>query len=139
MTVKNLYTRGLLFPALVAVLSTSILSLFDTRDYKSDWLTKESIVLMAVLTSCVYSAIVCTLALTIFLNDILIKTGRLAIFLSWFLLPMGWIIIAVYKTTYDRLTYQGGTTVQFMYLITLNLPFVVGLVWTYVLFIKKRI
>ena len=137
MTLRKLYIKGLIFPSIIAIASTGILSAYHNSDYKSEWLTKESVIFMSVSAAFVYSLIICVLGLTVFLNNKIIKTRGSAAFLSWFLLPMTFIIIAIVKTTDHRLNYETRTTGQLFYLITLNLPFVIGLIWTYILFLKN--
>ena len=126
MTLKRLYIRGVIFPTLIVVVSISCLAVLDNNDYTSEWMTKESVIFMSILFSFIYSLIICTLSLTIFLNNKFIKTGSFASFLSWFLLPMGWIILAVSKSLYHRQKhYPNGNNMDLIYLVVVNLPFVI--------------
>lgn len=137
-TLKGLYIRGVIFPAIFVVMSISILSVIDNNDYTSEWMTKESVILMSILISFIYAIIICILALTIFLTNKIINTSEPKTFLSWFLLPMTFIIIVVIKGLYHRQNYPGGTNIDHLYMTILNLPFVIGLIWTYILFKKSN-
>jgi hypothetical protein len=137
MILNRLYVRGVLLPSIIAIILTTVLSTIDNNDYKSEWFTADSVIFMTIVVSFFHSLIISLLSLTIFLNNKIIETISISTFLSWFLLPMGWILITVYKTIDHRLNYETGTKDQLVYLITLNLPFVIGLVWTYVIFIRQ--
>ncbi len=138
MTLKKLYTRGLIIPSLFSIISTSIAIVFKNTNYESEWLTRESIIFISALCLIIYCLIIYTLFLTIFLNQKVIKSVGIASLLSWFLLPITWISLAVYKTVIHNINYEATKTEELFYLITLNLPFIIGLTWTYILFIKEQ-
>lgn len=138
MNLANLYKKAVIYPSFIGIIITLILFLFLNKNYKSEWLTKESVLFMAVIYLIIYCLIICILSLTIFLNQKIIRSIGTASFLSWFLLPITWIIISVYKTTMFRIYYAPETTIELIFLITINLPFVVGLIYTYILFIKYK-
>ncbi len=137
MKLRRYYMRGVILPAIISISLTGILSIFDNYNYKSEWLTSDAVLFMSLLVAIFHSCIICMLSLTIFLNNKISKPGGIKTFLSWFLLPGAWILIVVYKTSIHRIYYEPETTEQLFYLITLFLPFVTGLLCTYIVFIKK--
>jgi hypothetical protein len=137
MTLNRLYFKGVLLPAIISIIGTTVLSIIENADYKSEWMTKGSAIGLALVVSCIHSLIVSLLALTIFLNNKIITTTGIPTFLSWFFLPMTWIIITVYKTIDHRLNYETDTEEQLVYLITLNLPFIIGLIWTFIIYKRQ--
>lgn len=137
-TLKGLYIRGVIFPAIIVVMSMGILSIIDNNDYTTEWMTKESVIFMSVLFSFIDSAMICILALTIFLNNKIIRTSGPKTFLWWFLLPMTCIVVVVVKGLYHRQSDTGRTNIDLLYMTILNLPFVIGLIWTYILFKKSN-
>ncbi len=139
MTLKRLYIKAVILPSIIVIVGMSILSITDPHDYTTQWTSKESIIFISILISFIYSLIICVLALTIFLNNKIIKPNGPASFLSWFLLPMTWIILALSKSLYHSQKIGGGYDINFLYLTVLNLPFVIGLVWTYILFRKSKV
>ncbi len=137
MTLNKLYIKGLLLPAIISVITTTVLSTIDNSDYKSEWMSQGYFIGMVIVASFLHSLIISLLAITIFLNKKIIKTNGILSFLSWFLLPMSWIILTIYKTIDHRLNYETGTTGQLVYLVTLNLPFVIGLIWTFIIYKRQ--
>lgn len=137
MTLKRLYIFGVLFPGLVAIIATAISATFDNNNYKSEWLTKDAVIGMSLMASLIHSVIISVLSLAIFLN--LKRQSVLLTFLSWFLLPFTWISITACKTVAPRLNEAIGTKGELVYLITLNLPFVTGLIVTYTFFVRHKV
>lgn len=136
MTISRLYTRGLIFPAVIVIASVGIFAAFDNRDYKSEWLTREAVTFISVLAAVFYSAIICVLGLPVFLNGKIIRKKGIASFLSWFLLPITFMIVALVNSIDLR---PGSSTTHgehLPYWILFNLPFVIGLIRTYALFLK---
>lgn len=136
MTLKRLYLLGVLIPGLIVVIATTVSTTFDSEQYKSEWLTKDTIIGMTLLVSLIHTLIISVLSLTMFLNKK--RQTTLITFLTWFLLPITWIIITVYKTVDHRLNYAIDTKEQLLHLIPLNLPFIIGLALTYLIFIRQK-
>jgi preprotein translocase subunit Sec61beta len=136
MTLSKLYKYTTIYPALIAIIGSAILSVYDNKDYKSEWLSPDAVVLMCVIASVIYSAIVCLFSLGLFLNGVKkVRDHYLWSLLSWFLLPYGFMAIAVIKTVSDP--YASASNVGYLYLVTLNMPFMVSLTWTFILFRGK--
>src|SRR6266496_4979008 len=88
MTTTRYYRNSTLYPTIMAVVLTLIFSIVDNRDYKSEWLTSESVISMTFMTSIVYSIILSVSCLPIFLINIeVIKRNKFLTALSWFLIP----------------------------------------------------
>jgi hypothetical protein len=136
MTLRRLYIIGVLIPGLVAIVATIISATFDNENYKSEWLTKDAVIGMTFLVSLIHTIMISVLSLTIFLNRKK-RTGLLT-FLTWFLLPLTWISITVCKTVDHRLNEAIETKGQLSHLIPLNLPFVIGLILTYTIFVRQK-
>jgi hypothetical protein len=136
MTLRRLYIIGVLIPGLIAIVATTISTALDNEDYQSEWLTKDAVVGMTLIVSLVHSVVISMLSLTIFLNRK--KQTDLLTFLTWFLLPITWISITVYKTLDYRLNEGIHTKRQLLHLISLNLPFVIGLILTYTIFVRQK-
>lgn len=130
MNLTRLYTRAVVFPSLIAIISIGILSFYDNKDYKSEWLTGEAVALMSLLAGGAYSIIICIVSLTIFLNKFeKVKSNNTLSGLAWFVLPITWIIICISQTI--RHWQYEIRIIEILYLLSLNLPFIVGLVWTF--------
>jgi hypothetical protein len=137
MTLKKLYIRGVILPSIIAIVSTGVLSVIDADRYKTPWVTKESLIFISILISFIHSLIICTLSLTFFLNNKIIKTEP-ATFLSWFLFPMTWILFAVSWSIYHRQKHVSDDNRDLIYLAVLTVPFIIGLIWTYIVFKKDN-
>ncbi len=136
MTLSRLYKYTTVYPAISAIIGTTIVSVYDNKDYKSEWLTPDAVVLMCVIASVIYSAIVCVFSAGLFLNGVQkIRDNFLWSLLSWLLLPYGFMATAVIKTLLEP--YTSSSNAGYMYLLTLNVPFAVSLVWTFILFRRK--
>ena len=138
-TLKKYYTIAVIFPSIIVIIAIIIFSIIDTIGYKSEWLTRESVVFAETIFCMVYCAIICILALTIFLN--LIEKIRKNIFFSicsWFLLPISFISIVINHEIWFAIEHNAGKIKSdFIPVILLNVPFVFGLIYSYVKFLKK--
>jgi len=132
MTTTRYYRNSTLYPTIMAVVLTLIFSIVDNRDYKSEWLTSESVISMTFMTSIVYSIILSVSCLPIFLINIeVIKRNKFLTALSWFLIPFVCIATVLTREIRFNLRYNEQFGTDFVYVILLNLPFIAGLIWTY--------
>jgi hypothetical protein len=132
MTTTIYYRNSALYPAITAILLTLVFSVVDNRDYKSEWLTSDSVIGMTLMTSIVYSVILCMSCLTIFLLNIeVFKKNKLWTALSWFLIPFVCIATFLTHEIGFNLKYNESLGNDFVYVTLMNLPFIVGLIWTY--------
>jgi hypothetical protein len=137
MSLNKYYCSAVIYPSLIAILLTSAFSVIDNHDYQSEWLTPNSVIFISILTVILYSLLICGLALTIFLNryekiggNPLLKT------LSWFLLPGGCISIALLNDISHRLKYEMEFDTSFIYVLLLNVPFILGIIRSYLKFTR---
>lgn len=136
----NYYKWAVIYPSLFAILNVFIFTIVDyyISDHKSEWLAPESIIFITVLFSIIYCFIGCLLALPIFLNSIeKFRANQLYIFLSWFALPVGVFIFTFFDQLKKTITIERELNSDLILMLVLNLPFVIGLVGSYLLFRKR--
>jgi hypothetical protein len=132
MTATKYYINSTIYPSIVAIITTLIYSIIDNRNYKSEWMTSDSLIGITILTSLVYSLVLSVMCLPIFLVNIeLIRRKKIWTALSWFLLPVICITVVIVHEIKFNLTYNEKFGSSFLYIVLLNLPFIVGLIWTY--------
>ena len=127
MTLTRIYRRSVVYPGIIEVGFIIAYPPID-RDYKSEWMTSESLSELAFIPALVYWVLICLLALPIFLNRYpRVSSDNILSVLSWFLLPGGFICALLIKvvTKYSN----AGSIYEIAYTITYNLPFVAGLIW----------
>jgi hypothetical protein len=130
------YRRAVLYPALFILFFCIISSALG--NYKSGWVTTKTVIFMSFITSLIYSAVVCILSLTIFLNRFnRLNKNLIWNILTWFLLPVGYIGIALITDISNRIKYGFGFGTEFLYLLVMTLPFVVGLGLTFIRYRRK--
>ena len=132
MSLVQHYRNAVLYPSLVIILLSIIFSIIDNYNYKSEWLTAESVIFLSIVTAIVYSLIISALSLTIFLNKFeKVKVNNVLTALSWFLLPFVFITIVFIHEIRVRVNYEEEFGSDFIYVLILNIPFIVGLIWSY--------
>src|SRR5688572_14236208 len=96
MTLNKYYRQAVVYPFICVMALVITFSIVDNYNYKSEWLTADSVIFMIVLWGFFYSVIVCVLSLTIFLNKIeKVKDNTFLNLLSWFLLPLSFITLVL--------------------------------------------
>jgi hypothetical protein len=139
MTLSGYYKKAIFYPSIIIILFTIVFSIIDNYDYKSEWLTADSAISLSILTALFYCLIVSLLSLTIFLNKFKkIKESKTLTFLCWFLLPFGFITIVFIHEINFKLKYQEKFGDDFVYVIILNIPFVLGIIWSYLKYRKMN-
>ena len=136
---KRYYIIGVLFPSMIGIIATTIFSIIDSVDYKSEWFTSESVIFTSIIFSIIYCAIIGILSLSIFINlfEKIRKSNVLRIF-SWFLLPFGFITTVVIHEINFAIKYHSGTiNSDFIFVILLNILFILGLIFSYIKFSNK--
>lgn len=132
MTIGEHYKKATLYPSIAVIVSTIVFSIIENKDYKSEWLRAESVVFLSITTAVIYCLIISFFSLTIFLIKFQkIKESNVLTFLSWFLFPVALITFVIIHEISFSIKYQEKLTSDFIYTIILNLPFVVGLIWSY--------
>jgi hypothetical protein len=137
MTLNQYYKQAILYPLLVIVPSIIAYSIIDNYTYKSEWLTADSVISIAIITAFIYCLIISLLSLSIFLNKYeLVQRNHILTFLSWFLLPFGFISIVFIHEISFSIEFHTKLGSDFIYVIILNLPFIFGIIWNYIKYIK---
>ncbi len=132
MSLNECYKKATLYPSIIIILGTLVFSIIENYNYKSEWLTGESVIFLAIITAIVYCLIVSLLSLTIFLNKFKkVNENSVLIFLSWFSLPFGFITIVFIHEINLNIKYEEKGDSDLVYIVIFNLPFILGLIWSY--------
>jgi len=138
MSLNRYYKIAALYPSLFVMATVIIFSIIDNHDYKSEWLTADSVIFLSIAYAFVYCLIICGLSATIFLTRFeKIRTSTILTVLSWFLLPFSFIAIVFIHEISFRIKYESKFGDDFIYVLILNLPFVFGLIWSYLRYRKS--
>lgn len=133
------YRNAVIYPSFSVVLLMIVFSTIDNYNYKSEWLTAGSVIFMSIVTGIIYSLFISGLSLTIFLNKHeKFRTNNTLTALTWFLLPFGCIATVFIHDIRHRLQYETEFGSDFMYLLLMNIPFIFGLIWSYIKFRKNN-
>ncbi len=132
MKLFNYYKKAVIYPSLFILFFCVIYSILNNSDYKGDWPTTKSIIIMTVASSFFFSLLMNVLSLSIFLNKFK-KLHRNLIWnmLTWFLLPLGYIAIVLIHDINNRIKFSFGFGNDFIFLLIMTLPFVISLCWTF--------
>ncbi len=139
MTLGKSYKKATLYPSLIIIFATVIFSIADNYNYKSEWMTASSVIFLSIIVAFINCLVISLLSTTIFLNKIPeIKNNRFLNFLSWFLLPLGFITVLLVHEIKFNIKYHEKFGSGFMYMIILILPFVIGLISSYYKYRKAQ-
>jgi uncharacterized membrane protein YhaH (DUF805 family) len=137
MTLPELYRRSVVYPAIILLPVSIVIAFIENHNYKSEWLTSESVIGMTIMVAFIYCLIVCILALTIFLNRYRkIRSNLFLSALSWFLLPGGFILLVIGKAINEYATVESES--EIIYALIFNVPFIIGLAWGFVKYRKTK-
>lgn len=140
MNLSKYYKKATLYPSVVVVFAMIVFSVVDDYDYKSEWMTADFVILISIITSIIYCLIISGLSLTIFLNKFTkVKNNAVLSFLAWFLLPFGFISSFLIHEIYYKIKYDELFDDVFVDDLILNIPFIIGLIWTYFKYKKSTI
>ena len=128
------YIKSAIYPTMFVILSSIAFGIIDTKNYKSEWLTGNAVMYYLMIFGIFYCLTLCILSLTIYLNLIkIIRNNIILNLFSWFLLPMGFIFFMVLSQIQSIIKYEESRSDLF-YIILLNIPFLVALIWGYISF-----
>ena len=137
MKLFSYYKKAVIYPSLFILLFCILSSIIDNLLYKSEWSTAKTEILMTIITSFIFSFLMCVLSLTIFLNRFKkLHSSLIWNIASWFLLPIAYITIVLTYAIQSRIKYEFGFGSDFIYLLFMTLPFVIGLYWTFMKYRK---
>jgi len=130
------YKKAVIYPSIFLFVFSTTYSIVD--NYKSEWVTAKSAIVMSIVISFIYFLLMCGFSLTIFLNKIQkLNKNLLWNILTWLLLPFGYLIIVLIYDIQNRVKYEFGFGNGFIYLLIMTLPFVIGLCWTFMKYRQK--
>ncbi|MBU0519596.1 hypothetical protein KJ564_11750, partial [bacterium] len=94
-------------------------------------LTDYSAILMSIIPALIYSLLMCGLSLTIFLNNFK-KFNKNLIYniMTWLLLPFAYIVMIFIHDIKNRIKFEFGFGSDFLYLLIMTIPFIIGLCLT---------
>lgn len=130
MNLFNYYKNAVIYPSIFIQFFCFTYSIID--NYKSEWPTAKFVIITSILASLIYSLLICVLSLTIFLNKIK-KLNPYLIWnmLTWFLLPFAYLTMILIHNIENRIRYEFGFGNDFIYLLIMTIPFVIGLFLTF--------
>ena len=132
----NTYRKAVINPSLFILFFCIIYSIID--NYKSEWLTAKSVILMSFLLSLIFSLLMCGLSLTIFLNKIeKLNKNIMWNMLTFFLLPFAYITLILIHDIKIRIRFEFGFGKDFLYLLIMIIPFVIGSGWAFIKYRQK--
>ena len=132
MSLSEYYKKVSLYPSIVVLIITIIFSVIDNYNYKSEWLTAGTVIWLSILVVFVYCLVLSLLSLTIFLNTYhKVKDNGILNFLSWFLLPVGLMTVVLVREIIFKIEFNERFDKDFLYLLIINLPFLFGLISSY--------
>ena len=137
MKLSTIYKKAVLLPAAATVVVMIIYSVTDNYNYKSEWLTADFVVSYSILISIGYLSITSLLSLSIFFIRLsAVKASKVLTLLSWFILPLTPILITTSYEVKMQIESKIRLGEEFWYIVILNLPPVIGLVWGYCTYLK---
>jgi hypothetical protein len=138
MKLFSYYKKAVIYPSLFTVFFCIIYSILDNYIYKSEWLTFKSLIISAVISSFIFCLLMYGLSLTIFLNKFnKLNKNLIWNLFTWFLLPLGYITMVFIQDIGNRIKFSFGFGKDFIFLLIVTIPFVVGLCWTFLEYRKK--
>ena len=138
MSIAKYYKTSILYPSLFVLVFTIVYSIIDNFNYKSEWLTAESVMGMSIMFAFLYCLIISILALTqFFCSYQRVRSNLFLLIICWFLAPIGFITAVIFKELNFRLKYNSGHfDSDLLYILVLNIPFIVGIALGFRLFIR---
>ena len=130
------YIKAVIYPSIFVVFFCIVYSFMD--NYKSDPLPIQSVIRMSIIPAAAFILLICLLGLSIFFNKIK-KLNKNLIWnsLAWFLLPVAYIVLIFIHDLENRIKLELGFGNDFLYLVIMTIPYVIGLSWTFIQFRKE--
>lgn len=135
MKLFNYYRNAAIYPSLFIIVFSISFAVID--NFRNEWDVVKSAIIMSVVTSVIFSLIMCLLSLPIFLNKLQKRNKKLVWnILTWFLLPLGYIITFLVYDVNVRIQFDFGFGRSFVFLLIMTVPFIVGLFSTFIRYRK---
>ncbi len=140
MTVKQYYKNIIWYSSSITIVATIIFSIIVNRNYKSEWMTGDQVVIWSIIYSIVYLTITGCVASIMLLNKLdSIRHNSILSFITWFIGPCTFMfIVAKHEIDYNIKYESTLVTNEFVFLLILNLPYLVLLTLNYIKLIKEN-
>jgi hypothetical protein len=139
MKLSRYYRNAVLFPAAIMLMILLIYAIIDNHEYVSEWFTAEGVILISFIYAIIFSVIICILSLTIFLNNYAaVRQSIILNFFSWFLLPIGLIVIMWIHDIKHCIQYNVDYLDTYISNFILTVPFLLGLILSYIKYRKNN-
>jgi hypothetical protein len=138
MHLTRCYKNVTIYPSLIVIFLTTIYSYNVDRYYKSEWFRSVDVMFFSIFFSVFYAIALSILSLTIFLNKYeRVKQSKLLGFLSWFLLPFGFMAFVIIKNISLMISNEVDEVFDFIFILLLNIPYIAALIWNYIKFSRS--
>jgi len=126
MKLFNYYKNAVIYPSLFILFFSLINSTIDLL------LSDYSDLLSSIISTLIFCVVMSGLALTIFLNKIKkYSTHLIWNIFTWFFLPFFYITMIYSHDINTRIKFEFGSGNDFLYLLIMTLPFIIGLIWSF--------
>jgi hypothetical protein len=136
---KIYYLKAAVLPSIIVSACNVIYGVIYAAfcPYKSDYLTADGVVRVALLMEFINSAIIMVLSLPIFLNYYpQVKNKLILSVLAWLLCPMIWLGILIINSRSDLFDYSEGIYSPGIPVLINTIPYVIPTVWYFIRFRK---
>ena len=133
--ITTLYKKFVLTSATIAVICFIIHCILDANlsDYKSDFITGDAFYPIEFAMVIANALLIALLSTTIFLNHYEVVKNNIALnSLTWFLLPIGWIVLILINTNSSLFDFSAGLDSPAIFVLINTLPYVGVSVFLYV-------
>ncbi len=135
------YKDAVLIPSLSVIVTYIIFAIFHkifSQVYENEWLTDEAILLTSFWLVILNALLISVLSVTIFLNKYNeIKANFFLSLLSWFVIPMIWILYILITHFYYVKTYSHYFNSESIFVFFNTLPYILGLLLAFIKFRRK--
>lgn len=140
MSLATHYKKAVLVPSLLLVVGIVLDVIYDNMfgpEYKSEWMTKEGLGLIAIGLISGHSLLVCALSAALFLNKYeKVRKSFVLSLLAWFLLPGSYLVSILFKH-FNYLLHHPENTGESIFVVMICIPYLIGLSATFYNFRKK--
>ena len=135
MKILKFYKKALFIPIIFVIIIQIIWGLFSyDPDYKSEWLSSEVFFLWAIMIVIINALIVSILSTPILLNKKPnIKNSFVLSIVTWLLPPLIWLGYLIGQAILLSIK-KNSINDDILYLLLNSIPFVIGLIWSFVIF-----
>lgn len=136
------FAKAVFLPGVLIIAGYVIFGIADAmfgEEYKSEWLTKNGVMVIGIGMVTLNALFMGVLATPILLNFYpKVSTNILFSFLTWFLCPLVWIVYLWVGHYQYLIRYSNQWVEESGFIISNTLPYLIGLVWTFIRFRQRR-